>query len=211
MNDAIARPWRIPGAVTLSPGAAPLPLAPVVLTANVQVVRVTPDDAADLLAFELEHRAYFERWINPRAAAFYSSDGVAAAIDEAVREAQQDLGYQFLVKVDGHLAGRVNLKHALRPYFNKVELGYRMGQQHAGRGYATQAVARVLREAFEVLQFARVEATIRGVNPGSLRVLEKNGFRVYGRSERSVRFQGEWYDLQHFCLETGGRAGTTAR
>ncbi len=204
MNDAIARPWRIPGAVTWSPGAAPPPPAPVVLAANVEVVPVTPDNAGQLLAFELENRAYFERWINPREPAFYSSDGVAAAVDEAVREAQHDLAYQFLVKVDGCLAGRVNLKHALRPYFNKVELGYRMGQQHAGKGYATQAVARVLREAFDVLCFARVEATIRGVNPGSLRVLEKNSFRVYGRSERSIQFNGAWYDLQHWCLERGG-------
>ena len=203
MTDAIPRPWRIPGAVTLSQGTAPPLQAPVVLAANVQVAPVTSDDAADLLAFEQENRACFERWINPRISAFYSYDGVAAAIDEAVREAQQDLGYQFLVRVDGRLAGRVNLKHALRPYFNKVELGYRMGQHDAGKGYATQAVARVLGEAFDVLRFSRVEATIRGVNSGSLRVLEKNGFRVYGRSERSVQFNGAWYDLQHWCLERG--------
>jgi len=201
MNDAIPRPWRIPGAVTLAPGVARPPSAPVVLAANLLVVPVTLADATDLLAFELENRAYFEGWINPRAPGYYDGAGVAAAIEEALREAQQDLGYQFLVKFDGRLVGRVNLKHALRPYFNKVELGYRMGQQYAGQGYATQAVARVLGEAFEVLKFARVEATIRGVNAGSLRVLEKNGFGAYGRSERSVRFNGAWYDLQHFCLE----------
>lgn len=203
MTDAFPRPWRIPGAVTLSQGVAPRPPAPVLLAPDVVVSPITPAAVGALLAFELDNRAYFQSWINPRDPAFYSSEGVAAAIDEAVREARQDLGYQFLVTVKGSLVGRVNLKHALRPYFNKVELGYRMGREHTGKGYATQAVAHVLREAFDALAFSRVEATVRGANAGSLRVLEKNGFRVYGWSERSVQFDGRWYDLQHLCLERG--------
>jgi hypothetical protein len=36
-----------------------------------------------LLRFELEHRAYFERWVNARDARFYRAQGVRAAIDAA--------------------------------------------------------------------------------------------------------------------------------
>jgi hypothetical protein len=41
---------------------------------------VASADAADLLRFELAHRAYFERWINARDPSFYGERGVASAI-----------------------------------------------------------------------------------------------------------------------------------
>jgi len=52
---------------------------------------VASSDAAALLAFELEHRAFFERWVSGRDPAFYSLEGVAAAMvaAEAARAAGQ--------------------------------------------------------------------------------------------------------------------------
>lgn len=205
MTDVLPQRWRIPGAVYLSHGAV-APPAPATLphTASLHIVQPTLHDAEELLAFEIENRAYFESWINPRDPAFYSLDGVREAIGAAMRETLDDISHQYLVKMDGSIVGRVNLKDVLRPYFNKVELGYRMGERHAGKGYASQAVAMVLREAFERHRFARVEATVREVNGGSMRVLARNGFQVFGRSERSVQFNGEWFDLLHLRRE-GGR------
>jgi [ribosomal protein S5]-alanine N-acetyltransferase len=37
---------------------------------------VAAADAPALLRFELEHRAYFESWVNARDPAFYSAQGV---------------------------------------------------------------------------------------------------------------------------------------
>ncbi len=204
LTDALLRPWRIPGAVYQQHNVQPsqMQVAPVV-AADMLIAKPALSDAPELLAFELENRTYFESWISPRAPEYYSIDGVTEAILLSERETVDDLGHQYLVKVAGAIVGRINLNHVLRPYFNKVELGYRMGQRHAGKGYATQAVSLLLAEAFHRLNFTRVEATVREVNRGSLRVLEKNGFRRYGKSQRSVQFNGEWFDLLHLCTERG--------
>ena len=50
----------------------------------------TMADAADLLEFELQNRAFFERSINARPAAYYALEGVRAAIAAAAADAQAD-------------------------------------------------------------------------------------------------------------------------
>ena len=69
---------------------------------------------------------------------------------------------------------------------------------HAGRGVASEAVRLVLAQAFGVHGLVRLEATARPENLGSVRVLTRNGFSVYGRSTRSLELGGAWWDLLHF-------------
>jgi ribosomal-protein-alanine N-acetyltransferase len=159
----------------------------------------THDDLDALLAFELENRAFFEATINARPPAYYSPDGVAAAIEAAIIAAAQDRGYQFLVRsVRGELLGRVNLSGIKRAHFHSGVLGYRIGQAAGGRGYASEAVRQVLAFAFEQLRLLRIEADASAENAGSIRVLERNGFVQFGRSRRSFELQGRWYDRLHF-------------
>ena len=165
---------------------------------TVKIRAPVPDDAPDLLAFELANRLYFERWVNARGDDFYSLESVSNTIEVAERERRDDLSHQYLVIVGTEIAGRVNLKSVTRPYFNKAELGYRIGEKFSGKGHASKAVDLVLQEAFGALGLWRIEATARPDNPGSVRVLEQNGFEVYGRSQKCYRLHDTWYDLLHF-------------
>ena len=169
-------------------------------TENLQLARPAPSDAEALLQFELKNRAYFEQWINARSPDYYSLPAVQVAIEIAQREARADLSHQFLIKDADTIVGRVNLAHVARPYFNRAELGYRIGEQFAGKGYASQAVSLVLKEAFQTLNFQRIEATVRAVNAGSVQVLKKNGFAQFGHSKLSMQLHGAWFDLLHFDI-----------
>jgi ribosomal-protein-alanine N-acetyltransferase len=155
-------------------------------------------DAEALLDFELANRAYFERWISARADGYYTLPAVREAIEQAARERAADQAYQFLLKEDGAIVGRVNLRAVTRPYFNKATLGYRIGERCVGRGYASRAVALALEQAFGALELWRVEATSRPENAASVRVLERNGFTAYGRATRAIQMHGTWGDLLQF-------------
>jgi ribosomal-protein-alanine N-acetyltransferase len=170
----------------------------------------TPSDAAALLAFELENRAYFESWINARAPSYYSQEGVALAIAQAMLDRQRDAAYQYLMLDQGEIVGRINLNSVLRPHYRRAELGYRVGERHAGRGYATQAVRLVLEQAFGTLDLWRLHATVRPENTGSLRVLERSGFQVYGRSRCCFELHGQWYDLLQLELHSPQAASSLA-
>jgi ribosomal-protein-alanine N-acetyltransferase len=67
-----------------------------------------PSDADILLQFELVNRAYFESHVNARPLSFYSPEGVAQAIAQAQRDAEEDKAFQYLVRdAAGRLVGRV--------------------------------------------------------------------------------------------------------
>jgi ribosomal-protein-alanine N-acetyltransferase len=157
-----------------------------------------PQDAAELLAFELANRAYFERLINARPAGYYSAEGVAAAIEAAQSDAAEDRAYQFLVRdAQGALVARVNLHQVRRQHFHSAELGYRVAEAQTGRGIAKAAVAEVLLRARD-LELRRLEAHVRPENLGSCAVLRRNGFEEFGRSRRGMELAGHWYDVLYF-------------
>lgn len=156
-------------------------------------------DVQPLLEFELRNRAYFESHINARPPSFYSPQGVAQAIAQAQRDAEDDKGFQYLVRdVAGQLIGRINFSRVRRAHFHSAELGYRIAERETGKGYAGQAVRLALEAALSVHKLVRVEATARAENAGSVAVLKRNGFSPFGRSTRSFELGGEWFDLLHF-------------
>jgi [ribosomal protein S5]-alanine N-acetyltransferase len=158
-----------------------------------------PADLDEVLAFELDNRAFFEAHINARPDNFYSRAGVAEAIETATREAREDQAYQYLVRDGaGALVGRVNLTRVRRTHYHSAELGYRVAEAQCGKGYASEAVRQVLSIAFGPLKLVRLQATARPENQGSNRTLAKNGFVTFGRSRKSFELAGTWYDLVYY-------------
>ncbi|MDL5030482.1 GNAT family protein [Pelomonas sp. APW6] len=164
--------------------------------------RPQASDLDELLDFERRERSHFETWVHPRPAAFYSREGVAAHLSEAIDAAAADRAHAFLIRAHGpagsRLVGRINLHRVQREHHGRAELGYRLAAQAQGRGWATAAVGLLLPIAFGELQLWRLEAVVRPGNPASARVLEKNGFRAWGRSRLSVELNGQWQDLLHY-------------
>lgn len=166
--------------------------------------RPQASDLDELLAFEQRERAHFETWVHPRPAAFYSREGVAAHLEETLVAAAADRAHAFLIRVGGsadgggRLVGRINLHRVQRAHHGRAELGYRLAAEAQGQGWATAAVGLLLPVAFDSLRLWRLEAVVRPGNPASARVLEKNGFRCWGRSRLSVELNGRWQDLLHF-------------
>ena len=155
-------------------------------------------DATALFDFEVANRAYFEAKINARPANYYNLKTVRYSIEEAGQHRILGTGYQYLIKSSGEILGRINLSGVAKHYYNKASLGYRIAECHGGKGVATQAVSLLLNEAFDQLGLWRIEAQVREENLGSIRVLEKNGFSIFGRTKHSMYFNDAWGDLLHF-------------
>lgn len=164
----------------------------------ISIAPVAPSDHDELLAFELRNRRFFETWVNPRPPSYYSPDGVSKALRAAQLDAEQDRGYQYLVRERNLLVGRINLTQILRLGYQSASLGYRIGENHNGRGIAQAAVKLALAEAFGRLGLWRIEATCRPENPASRRVLEASGFRQFGHARRCFQLGDQWFDLLHF-------------
>jgi ribosomal-protein-alanine N-acetyltransferase len=160
----------------------------------VALAPVAPSDRDALLAFELANRAFFEAHINARPPTYYSTAGVTQAIDIAIADAAADRGYQFLIKANGEILGRINLRDVDRTHLHSAVLGYRIAEAHGGKGCASAALRELLEIAFGRLRLLRIEAGARASNLASVRVLERNGFVQFGHSRRSFLLDGVWHD-----------------
>lgn len=81
-------------------------------------------DAPDVLRFEVENRACFERTLPPRAASSYVLDGVERAIAAAVDDREHDRAYLYLIRnAAGDLVGRINLFDVERGPVQSAHLG----------------------------------------------------------------------------------------
>ena len=93
---------------------------------------------------------------------------------------QQRHGYSFWAVVEresGTLIGDAGL---YRPPSGEVELGYTLGADWWGRGYATEAASAWLSCAFGTLGIHEVVALAEPANVASMHVLEKLGMRRAG-------------------------------
>lgn len=93
---------------------------------------------------------------------------------------QERFGFSFwalLERSSGELIGDAGLYTRA----GQVELGYTLAQEHWGKGYATEAAALCVREAFSELRLPHINALIRPENTASVAVVTKLGFQESGQ------------------------------
>lgn len=83
------------------------------------------------------------------------------------------------------------------------ELGYWLGVEYWGKGYATEALHAVIDYAFTDLDHEALQAGARVTNPTSRRVLEKCGFQWTGVGLCRIRAIKSSAPIDRFRLERG--------
>ena len=81
------------------------------------------------------------------------------------------------------------------------ELGYWLGVNHWGKGYATEALHALVDYVFGELEHDSLQAGARVTNPNSRRVLEKCGFQWTGVGLYRIRALGSSAPIDRFRLE----------
>lgn len=81
---------------------------------------------------------------------------------------------------------------------NHAEIGYVFHKRHWGKGYGTEVVALTDQFAFDSLNLHKLHTQVVDANIGSIRVLEKNGFKLEGRLKDYYFIDGTYYDKMLF-------------
>src|SRR5437868_5443403 len=88
---------------------------------------------------------------------------------------------QRTIVAEGQVAGHI----ACYPHGENIEVTYWLGREFWGRGLATQGLNRMLHIVVDRPIFARAETD----NIGSIRVLQKCGFKIIGKKQRFRQWQ----------------------
>jgi RimJ/RimL family protein N-acetyltransferase len=158
-------------------------------SARLVIRRFGPGDADAFAAYRSDPEvARYQDWALP-----YSMTEARTFIAdlEPIAPGTPGSWFQFAVCLasDGTLIGDVAL-HTMTDA-REGELGFTFATAGQGRGYATEAVRRVLQYAFGRLALQRVIARTDLRNVRAQRLLERVGFRREDVPER-VWFKGEW-------------------
>ncbi len=98
------------------------------------------------------------------------------------------------IEVQGEAAGSIGI-HPLQDIFREnAELGYWLAEPYWGQGLTTRAVREMVHFAFDHYNIQRVFARPFGNNPASQKVLEKAGFILEARFEKTLIKNGERLD-----------------
>ena len=92
----------------------------------------------------------------------------------------------FAVMYKGEVAGSIGITPKDDIYRKTIEIGYFIGDAFWGRGIATEAVAHLLNYISREFDVIRIFAEVFENNKASMRVLEKNGFRLESIRQKAV-------------------------
>jgi RimJ/RimL family protein N-acetyltransferase len=116
--------------------------------------------------------------------------------------------FQMVIELaeTGALIGDLGL-HTLGLRPGQAEIGFTLAWEHQGKGYATEAVNRLLDYVFGKLGKHRVIAITDSRNVPAARLLERVGMRREGHFVEDIWFKGGWGDeYQYAMLEREWRA-----
>jgi [ribosomal protein S5]-alanine N-acetyltransferase len=118
------------------------------------------------------------------------------------QDADQGSSYTWLVTdtADGALYGGITLSNIRLGVSRSGQIGYWMGEEHAGRGIMKKAVFLVLDMAFSTMGLERIEAACLPQNTRSFRLLEALGFRKEGIARSYLEINGERRDHALYAI-----------
>ncbi len=145
--------------------------------------------------------ALYEIFGDPAVIRYWSSPALtdrkaAARLLQEIRDyAAQGTLYQWGVTLrDGdQVIGTVTLAWINREH-RRADVGFALAATAWGRGYATEAVARLIDYAFDDMQLHRLGADVDPRNERSIRLLERLGFRQEGLLRERYHLGGEVQD-----------------
>ena len=154
----------------------------------------TKRDQAEFLALNRASKSLHHSLVSPPT----TPEQFAAFLSRAREE--ESICLLVCLVANGTIVGAVNLSQIFRGGFQNAYLGYYIGEGFAGLGYMTEAMALILRHAFDHLKLHRLEANIQPGNVASIALVKRAGFVLEGYSRRYVKICGRWRDHERWAI-----------
>ena len=110
-----------------------------------------------------------------------------------------DLIFKIELKKEKSFVGLIALKPG-SPRFQKAEVWYKLHPDFWNKGYATEALKKIVQYGFKELGLHRIEAGCAVENFGSIKVLEKVGMKKEGRKRKSLPLKSGWSDSFEYAI-----------
>jgi RimJ/RimL family protein N-acetyltransferase len=128
-----------------------------------------------------------------------ASDGLGEKLAGVVRDVERDEAWFFVIVADGRDVGTVCVWDADDDWGSAPEIGWMVRAEEQGRGYASAAVAEVLRRAREQDRWGEIHAHPGVSNGPSNAICRKAGFEKLG--ERDIPYMDRTLRCAHWRVD----------
>lgn len=108
------------------------------------------------------------------------------------------------IEIEGAAAGGIGLHLQDDVYCKNAELGYWIAEPYWNKGIVTKAVMQMVGYGFQHFDITRIFARPFGTNTASQRVLEKAGFALEARFEKTIFKNGVYQDELVYAIRKNG-------
>ncbi len=167
------------------------------------ILRMADIADADLVrSYLIENSDFLKEWEPARNDDYFSLSAIKGQIKDRMDQAASGTAivYYLFLKPSSELIGIIAITNIIHGPFLSGFLGYQLSQKYINKGYMTEALARVIKAAFNEKGLHRIEANVMPRNIRSIRVLEKSGFTNEGMSRKYLKINGKWEDHIHYAI-----------
>lgn len=104
--------------------------------------------------------------------------------------------FLFAIELENNLIGGIGIHKRLE---HSCEVGYWISEKHWGKGYATKALNKITKLAFDELMIDRIQAFVFEGNESSERVLVKCGYEYEGYLRKSHKKGNTFYNSKLYA------------
>ena len=125
----------------------------------------------------------------------YTINSALSWIETHEKNFNEDKLYEFAItcKESGKLFGAISLSN--NKNYNNGEIGYWLGEEFWGKGYATEAAKGILEFAFNIKNYHKVYGRFFSRNPASGKVMTKIGMTYEGTLKDQVKKEKAYLDI----------------
>lgn len=157
--------------------------------------------AEELLHYRLENRSFLQPFSPSYEEAFFTLHGQREWLNDVKNGKLYGSGYTFGIflmseqtPTEETFMGLISICPIFRGSFQNAFVSYELGEKWNNQGFTTKALEMVCNFAFHTLRLHRLELAVLPHNTSSIRVAEKNGFTLIGRSKQYTEIAGSWQD-----------------
>jgi [ribosomal protein S5]-alanine N-acetyltransferase len=138
----------------------------------------------------------------------YIGKPIAKSIDEAKELIQkfvdaiknnEGITWGICLSDTNNVIGTIGFWRISKEHY-RAEIGYMLHPDYWNKGIVTEAAEAVLEFGFKQLKFHSVEAFLTPENLGSVRLLEKSGFKKEGHFKENYFFEGVFSDTAVYSI-----------
>ena len=156
---------------------------------------VTREMYKEIFDFEKKNKDHFESILPPRPQGYNRYSSFVKIMDNLMLEQNDNKYLMFIIRDEkNRFVGRINLQIVSSQKCKKAEVGYRIDFLNQGKGYANKALALLIQKSFLEYEIEELTAGTAKDNLGSIRVLEKNGFKKIGEEKNVLKINNRWVD-----------------